>query len=70
MAVRARRRAHLLSCFFAAAQDVLVAPGTHVKSAALVRAFVRDGARYLAMIKATRRSWRAQDKSCQRRGRY
>ncbi|KZP13532.1 hypothetical protein FIBSPDRAFT_131451 [Athelia psychrophila] len=48
---------------------VPVAPGTHVKSAAHVRAFVTDGVGYPAMIRAAGGWGRAQDKSYQTRGR-
>ncbi|KZP24347.1 hypothetical protein FIBSPDRAFT_856944 [Athelia psychrophila] len=44
MAARVRHCAHLLSCDLAVVQDVPVTPST--------RAFVKDGTRYPAMIKA------------------
>ncbi|KZP13523.1 hypothetical protein FIBSPDRAFT_897303 [Athelia psychrophila] len=54
MAARTRHCAHLLSCDLAVAQDVPVAPGTHVKSAAHVRALLLDcgGGRGIRVIRA------------------
>ncbi|KZP24372.1 hypothetical protein FIBSPDRAFT_888835 [Athelia psychrophila] len=54
----------------AVSNGVPVAPGTRVTSAAHVRAFVKDRVRYPAMIKAAGRWERAQDKRCQRRGKW
>ncbi|KZP24394.1 hypothetical protein FIBSPDRAFT_951164 [Athelia psychrophila] len=52
MATRTLHCAHLLSCDLTVAQNVPVTPSTRVKSAAHVWAFVKDGTRYPAMIKA------------------
>ncbi|KZP24412.1 hypothetical protein FIBSPDRAFT_951177 [Athelia psychrophila] len=50
--------AHLLSRELAISNGVSVVPGTHVKSAAHGPAFVKDGVRYPAMIKAAGRRGR------------